>query len=245
MKTSEHPPVTGYASVPTAGIGPDSSRIESPVGGNNTLKGAVVLFHGILNPNWAMSLMQRRFQRAGYAVLNCSYRSFGQSLDQIAEASILRLSRFQKTLPGQLPLHFVGHSLGAVISRRIATTHEISGLHRIVMLAPPNRGSHVASFFGPYCKKIVPVMDDIADRIDSYVNQIPAALPFETGIIAADPDFVVREESTHLENESDFIKLPGPHGTLIFKESVFQQARHFIEQGRFRRTSDSNALASH
>lgn len=241
MKTSKQPAVTDFASIPPVGIHPQSAGVKSPACGNNSLKGAVVLFHGILNPNWAMSLMQRRFERAGYAVLNCSYRSFGQSLDQIAEASILRLSRFQKSLPEHLPLHFVGHSLGGVISRRIATTNEISGLRRIVMLAPPNRGSHVASFFGPYCKKIVPVMDDIADRFDSYVNQLPATLPFETGIIAADPDFVVREESTHLENEIDFIKLPGPHGTLIFKESVFQQARHFIEQGRFRRTSDISA----
>ncbi|TWT59045.1 Alpha/beta hydrolase family protein [Thalassoglobus neptunius] len=199
--------------------------------------GAVLLLPGVLVPTWVMRPFRQRFLESGYHAEICDYQSFGKDLDSITRDVAVMCNRFQESLPDGVSFDLVGHSLGGVLSRTICLTNRFERLRRVVMLAPPNRGSHVASRIGPWVRRLVPVIDDIADREDSSVNQRSLKMTVPTGIIGADPDFVVRDEALHLEDESDFISLPGPHSALIFRQAAFEQTVHFLERGRFNRES--------
>ncbi|MBT5020999.1 MAG: hypothetical protein HON04_19890 [Planctomicrobium sp.] len=200
-----------------------------------TLRGGVILFHGVLNPRYALWPLQRRFRRAGFQVLNCRYQSWGKSIDQIVEVVAPKCQYFQDQLPDNVPLYIVGHSLGAIVCRKLLQEIELPQLKRVVMLAPPNRGSHVASRLAKYVRWLVPSLEELADNPESYVNCLPTSLPVEFGVIAADPDYVIRSECTHLESESDYIVEPGPHSAIIFRKPVFEHSLHCLEHGRFKR----------
>lgn len=206
--------------------------ISTPPDARQT-RGAVILFHGVLNPRYAVWPMQRRFQNAGFKVLNCRYQSWGKSIDQIVDSVTPRCLKFQEQIPDDVPLYIVGHSLGAIVSRKMLQNVELPQLKRVVMLTPPNRGSHVASRLAKRVRWLVPSLDQLADDRDSYVNQIPEELPVEFGIIAADPDFVIRPECTHLNTESDYAVEPGPHAAIIFRKSAFEKSLRFLEHGKF------------
>ncbi len=194
---------------------------------------AVILLHGLLNPNAAMWSLQRRFRNAGYATLNCGYRSFFQSIDQIAAKTIFRCQQFHDDLPEDSELSIVGHSLGAILTRRMLQQGSFHKLHRAVLLTPPNQGSHIARRLAKLSKRILPVVGELSDYPESFVNQLPQDMPVETGVIASSPDFVIEEKCAHLSGETDFITLPGPHSLVIFRRAVFKQTRHFLEHGQF------------
>ncbi|MEW4490451.1 alpha/beta fold hydrolase [Thalassoglobus sp. JC818] len=198
---------------------------------------AVLLLPGVLVPTWVMRPFRKMFLESGYHAEIGDYQSFGKDLDSITRDVSVICERFQESLPDGVTFDLVGHSLGGVLSRTVCLTNKFERLRRVVMLAPPNRGSHVASRIGPWVRRLVPVIDDIADRADSSVNQWPLKMTVPTGVIGAEPDYVVKDESLHLEDESDFISLPGPHSSLIFRRAAFEQTVHFLECGCFHRES--------
>lgn len=202
---------------------------------NQVLRGGVILFHGVLNPRYAIWPLQRRFRQAGFQVLNCRYQSWGKSIDQIVEVVAPKCQRFQEQLPVDAPLYIVGHSLGAIICRKLLQEIELPQLKRVVMLTPPNRGSHVADRLAKSVRWLVPSLEELSENSESYVNRLPKELPVEFGVIAADPDYVIHPECTHLESESDYTVEAGPHSAIIFRKPVFEQSLYFLEHGRFKR----------
>ncbi|WP_417848041.1 esterase/lipase family protein [Thalassoglobus sp.] len=200
---------------------------------------AVILLHGLLNPSAAMWVLQRRFRNKGYLTLNFGYRSFFQSIDQIAEKTILRCQQFHDALPDDCELSIVGHSLGAILTRYLVQQRKFPKLRRVVLLTPPNQGSHVASRMGKVCRRFLPVVEELADSPDSFVNRMSQQMPVETGVIASAPDYLIDVKCTHISSETDFTTMPGPHGIVIFRKAVFEQSLHFLEQGRFSRLTES------
>ena len=192
-----------------------------------------MLLHGVLNPPWVLRSFRNFLVESGYDARICGYGSLRTDLDAIAEKVAVKCQRFHDELPEGLPISLVGHSLGAILCRATVEKADLSKLHRVVMLAPPNRGSHMATRLGGLLKWLVPAIDDLSDRPESRVNRLSQQMPVETGVISANPDFVISEPATHLENETDHIALPGPHASLIFRKSVMQQTAHFLEHGRF------------
>lgn len=201
----------------------------------------VVLLHGICNPRWSMRSMERRFQQAGYATFNCHYGSFGRTVEEISEGVATRIQRFRAELPESMPYALVGHSLGGILSRLLVLRKAIPLPERVVMLAPPNRGSFMARRLRPYFHWLLPALDDLSDAEGSLVNRLSLQMPIETGIIAAEPDFVIARECVPLDNHADFMSVPGPHAMVIFRRDAFEQTRHFLENGKF---SESSTTAS-
>lgn len=207
------------------------------------IRGAVILLHGLLNPKYVMWPMQRRFQRAGYRVLNCAYRSLGCTIEQISQICWDQSQFFHDELSEEVPLYLLGHSLGSIVCRTMLAERQLPKLRRTVMLAPPNHGSHVASRMGRFVRPLVPAVDQLADRPQSFVNLLPQEFAVETGIIASDPDYVIHLQATHLSGEKDHIIEPGPHASLIFRKSVFAQSLHFFENGKFFRPLPSATMS--
>lgn len=199
------------------------------------VKGQVVLVHGLAANSWLMWPLARRLQQRGFITHLWGYWSVGQSLPVLIEQFQRQLIRVHETRPNDQPLHVIGHSLGSILARAVLAEQELPEVKRLVMVCPPNRGSHVARLVGPYLRWLSPLVEDLSDDAGSPVNRLPTRISAEVGVIAAQSDRVVPESHTHLASEVDHIVLPGMHGDLIFRHRVADQIESFLVHGKFRR----------
>ena len=209
-------------------------------------KGVVVLLHGLAANSWLMALLAYRLQLQGYHVINWGYWSFWQSLDHLVPHFKERFHALARELPPETPLQIVAHSMGAIITRAALESLDLPMLKRVVLLSPPNRGSHVATRLGPYLRWLSPLVEELADHSDSYVNRTKHHFRsgIQVGVIAAKWDYVLSEETTHLEEEVDHITLPSRHSGLVLRRRVADQILYFLEQGTFRHEAEADLAVS-
>ena len=93
-------------------------------------------------------------------------------------------------------LHLVTHSMGGIIARTMFADFEFQNLGRVVMLAPPHRGSHMARKLTPLVGWLSPSLEQLSDSADSFVNRLPNTLKqkeIEFGIIESTKDRVIEQ----------------------------------------------------
>jgi hypothetical protein len=123
--------------------------------------------------------------------------------------------------------------MGGIIARVALADFLPRRFGRLVMIAPPNRGSHVARRLAPYLGYICPPILQLTDDEKSFVCSLPPPAIEELGIIAAQTDFMVMETCTRLGCERDYIVLPGLHSSLLWRQETARQVQHFLLHGRF------------
>ena len=158
------------------------------------------------------------------------YPSTQKSVDELGR----ELRQFlidQIALEPQVPLHIVGHSLGAVIAVK-ATTPTIVGIERVVQISPPNLGS-------PWAGSLEGMLGPWIATIEELSNREGGPLPrgtmpgSTTGVIAANGDTLVPQELTQLDGAVDQIHLPGSHTFVFWRSRTQQEIIHFLIHGRF------------
>jgi pimeloyl-ACP methyl ester carboxylesterase len=197
---------------------------------------AVILVHGHGAHPVLLEPLRRALQRQGFHAINWRYRSLRGSIE--AHAAELAVKASELDDDGNIErLHFVGHSMGAIVVRRALALARPRKLGRVVLLAPPNQGARLADLalwlFGPLGPRIHGARE-LCSRPDSYVNRLAPAADLDCGIIAAAWDHAVALASTHLPGERDHIVLRGLH-TLPLHRHTPAQVGHFLRQGRFHR----------
>jgi hypothetical protein len=113
----------------------------------------VVLLHGLARRHGSMSKLAGHLEANGFETLARTYPSRRQSIGELAAS----IAEWLAAAAGDRPLHAVTHSLGGIIVRHLGDPR--LRWQRIVMLAPPNRGSRIAAglaanpvfrwFYGP------------------------------------------------------------------------------------------------
>jgi alpha-beta hydrolase superfamily lysophospholipase len=114
--------------------------------GHNTRKDCVVLVHGLGRFKTAMRELAAAFAQSGYNVVNWAYPSFLIDITTAAD-QLHETVRLNADFHGRI--HFVTHSLGGIVVRRMLKRSGADKVGAVVMLAPPNRGSALATMPGP------------------------------------------------------------------------------------------------
>ena len=189
---------------------------------------AVVLVHGLAANRLVMWRIAQRLRKLGYHVKNYGYFSIARTIPDHANRLSKELIKFEED-PNTEQVHLVTHSMGCIIGRHLFNEQRFEKLGRWVMLAPPNGGSHAATFLSPYLERLCPPLPQLSDAPDSFVNQIAdfrKINDIDFAIVEAAYDRVIDSSHVPLEGQSEYTVVKSHHGLLPWHP----EAVEFVEQ---------------
>ncbi|HDT12639.1 MAG TPA: hypothetical protein ENO01_03170 [Candidatus Marinimicrobia bacterium] len=206
----------------------------------------VYLVHGILGFPEVFSLMEWRFEQAGYTTYNYYYPSTEKSIREHG----LDFGRWILEQTGQDTILLVTHSMGNLVAREMHNAYPQIPVYRWLMIAPPNQGAQSADLWSkiPLYRWWTDTPGQelrYSNEMASYKHLPPPKCEFaiiaggmknEVGfslLLDGDDDGKVRVEETYLEGYTDHIVMPQVHTGLLFAKNTFEQALHFFRTGRF------------
>ncbi|MFK7765699.1 MAG: esterase/lipase family protein [Mariniblastus sp.] len=198
----------------------------------------VVLVHGLGGSRLDMRPIAKRLHEIGFTTQNWGYWSVIRRLETHATKLAQLLDRLERD-DSVLKIHLVGHSMGGIIIRTMLAeckNNRFSKLGRMIMLASPNRGSHVARKLSPLTRWFCPCMEQISDSPSSFVNSLansPAERGIEFATVEASKDRVIAPDCVQLEGQSDFATINGHHGVMTWYQETIDLIEQFLLEGRF------------
>lgn len=216
---------------------------------------AVILLHGIIRSSKSMSKLKTALEQAGYTVFAFDYPSTRVDIPAAAEY----LQSVMTSLKGIERIHFVTHSMGGLVVRAWLAKHSDSRVGRLVMVATPNLGAHMADLLhGNFVYKLVfgPAGQQLIRDDEALIIQLPTP-EFEFGIIAGgrgtpegynplipgDDDGTVSLESTRLPGAADFIVVRQLHTFILNAPETADYTVRFLKDGCFREKGDREPIA--
>lgn len=215
----------------------------------------VVLLHG-LNRSWrAMQPMAEALRDAGFTTANVDYPSQAGSVEVLAPLAVdTGLQECRRA--GAERIHFVTHSIGGILLRYRHQQDPIPDLGRVVMLAPPNKGSEVIDITRNWPTSAL-FAGEAGMQLGTDANSIPAQLgpvDFELGVIAGTgtinpvmsvmlpnpDDGKVSLENTKVDGMDDFLVVGNSHYYIINSKIVKRNTAAFLRSGSF---VDSEGIA--
>ncbi|MBV9772547.1 MAG: hypothetical protein JO040_01270 [Gemmatimonadetes bacterium] len=216
---------TSYAGSPRAE--PSAHAAIRPVEGREL----VVLVHGLGRSRLSMLPLAWSLERRGYRVLNWGYSSTSATIPELGA----ELSRDLASLDGPPPerIHFVGHSLGNIIIRWVVANRPPEHVGRVVMLAPPNQGSHSADRYAPWLGWLLRPLPELRTAPGSTARTIPTPPGVEIGVIAGRYDGKVSVPETFLPGAKARVVIPAAHTFIMDRRDVGRLVVRFLYTGDF------------
>lgn len=213
----------------------------TPQGGH-----VVMLVHGLGRSSGAFSVLEDSLRREGYETANVNYPSTRLGIAEHAD----NLEHIIETLEGAETLSFITHSLGGLVVRdllaRESAWRERIAVHRLIMIAPPNKGSQIADRL-----QALPAYRWLTGESgQGLTTEAAARLPvpeIEFGIIAGgrgnangfnpllpgDNDGLVTVAETALHGAQDFLLVGTTHGLIDDHPQTIDATLAFLRGGRF------------
>ena len=211
------------------------------------MRESVILVHGVWLHAWTLALQKRRIQGCGFAAQAFSYASIDEDLDSNAR----RLAAFSRKQPADR-VHFVGHSLGGLLTLRMLDIEPEPRTGRIVLAGSPWGGSAAARAVHRWPggarllgHTLTQWTDDRRTDLGGRypIGVISGSLGFGVGaMIARLPrphDGTVTVAETRLPTMADHIVLSVTHTGMLTSKYVAHQVCAFLRTGRFDRTAST------
>lgn len=208
----------------------------------------LVLLHGLARTRRSLSPVARAARRRGYRVASIGYPSRGAPIEALA-AHVAR--RIADAMPGDAPFDVVTHSMGGIVLRMAVARGllPLARVRRVVMLAPPSRGSELADRLRDwrvYRRLLGPAGQQLGTGDDSVPLALPP-LPFACGVIAGrrtwipgarrlfggDGDGRVSVARARADGMADFLVVDRAHPLLMWAPEVLGAIFGFLDDGRF------------
>ncbi len=206
----------------------------------------VVLLHGLTRSGRTMNKLAKSLNADGYHVINVDYPSRSATIEGLTEQVFKELQPRIKDID---TVHFVTHSLGGIILRQYLQMHELPNLGRVVMLAPPSRGSEVPDKLGRIFL-FRWINGPAGNQLGTGTESLPLRLKapeFELGIIAGDrsinpilsmlipgpDDGKVAVARVKPVSYSDYLQLHVTHACMMWNRRVISQTLQFLNNGKF------------
>lgn len=195
-----------------------------------------------------MERIENYLGRKGYMVVNMGYPSRKHKIEYLSRTTLPKaIALCQKRSADTI--HFVTHSMGGILVRHYLQEHPLPNLGRVVMLSPPNKGSHVVDHLknififkwldgpagsqlgtrnGSLPLKLKPPAYDVGIITgDRTIN------PFLSWLIPGKDDGKVSVENAKLDGMKDFLVVHKSHPFIMNDATVHRQIYQFISSGRF------------
>jgi pimeloyl-ACP methyl ester carboxylesterase len=206
----------------------------------------VMLVHGLGRSARAFTLLEDSLRREGYETANVNYPSTRLGIAAHAD----NLEQIIQSLEGVTMLSFVTHSLGALVIRDLLARErdwrKNIAIHRLIMIAPPNKGSQVADRL----KELPAYRWLTGESGQGLTTEAAAKLPVpavEFGIIAGgrgnangfnpllpgDNDGLVTVAETALDGARDFLLVRTTHGLVDDHPQTIDATLSFLRDGCF------------
>ncbi len=213
----------------------------------------VIVLHGIARTSSSMDKLASALEKEGYTVHNINYPSTDHDITALTEYVHKQTAPLWKNKKDTV--HFVGYSMGCIITRAFIAKYKPTHLGRVVMLGPPNQGSEVADFWknNPLFKRAYgPAGQELTTAINSVPNTLPKVTypvgviagtstidPISSVIIPGEDDGKVSVQSTRLKGMKDHITIAASHTFIMTNAEAIKQTTHFLKKGKFIRESKS------
>ena len=194
----------------------------------------VILLHGFLRTSKSMKKIEKVLTKEGFEVINLDYPSRKEKIENLATNHLKKIIE-EKCTDQTRKIHFVTHSMGGIIVRYFLANNKLKNLGRVVMMAPPNKGSKYADFISKFAianKILGPALEQLKTDIQSLPRRIPH-LQYEAGIIAGKYDQKVPAKYAQLDSMTDFLLVPSTHTFIMYTNQVTRAIVKFLKAGKF------------
>ena len=209
-------------------------------------KHLVLLVHGILRSTGTFSALEKALIETGFDAVAISYPSSRGTIEEHAEG----LARLLDRQEGTETVSFVTHSMGGLVVRHLLARERAwkrrIEVRRIVLIAPPNRGSAIARLledvpayrliFGAAGQQLTPAEVSRAPGLEHPFAIIAGGKGDGRGfnpLLPGDDDGTVRVAETRLEGAADFLVVPEIHALISNHRETIRATIDFLKHGRF------------
>ena len=199
---------------------------------NNRPGELVLLTHGFMAHRWMLTPLSHRLSSTGWDTRCWGYESWITSVSVHAQAFADVLEDIDCD-HSVTTVHLVTHSMGCIIARAALPLYHPKKLGRFVMLAPPNRGSFIATATATLLGRFLQPVSELTTDASSFVNKTPQPSNVEIGIIAASRDALVAVDATRLDVPHQHVTIPCLHSSLLFRRDSAKLVSQFLDSGKF------------
>ncbi len=197
----------------------------------------VIILHGLGRSMHSMRRIARAVEEAGLDILMIDYPSTRTTIESLVYMI------YEKLPPAPVRLHFVGHSLGGILAKKIAKRLPPERRGRIVQIGSPNFGSEIAAraeifgaLLGPALSQLTPHGGEDDSMLDMAAIAGTAAIPaykLITGIEGENDGKVSVRSAWGNTPDNRHIAFPVSHSTMMNDPRVIEVTINYLKYGQF------------